>query len=120
MNDQAKTKQQLIDELSEMRGKVSDLEAHLASLEGKVASLLENEKVLRSLYENAPLPYQSLDENGHILAVNRAWLDTLGYAVRTLTANGLAIFWLPMKSRVSEIISPVSKPWDGLVELSMR
>ncbi len=34
---------------------------------------------LYSLFENAPLPYQSLDEEGYILDVNRKWLDTLGY-----------------------------------------
>lgn len=34
---------------------------------------------LRSLFENAPLPYQSLDENGFFLDVNRKWLETLGY-----------------------------------------
>lgn len=33
----------------------------------------------RSLFENAPLPYQSLDENGYFLEVNRRWLETLGY-----------------------------------------
>ncbi|MFZ5425468.1 MAG: PAS domain-containing sensor histidine kinase [Thermodesulfobacteriota bacterium] len=34
---------------------------------------------VRSLFENAPLPYQSLDENGFFLDVNRRWLETLGY-----------------------------------------
>ena len=33
----------------------------------------------RALYENAPLPYQSLDEKGKILDVNPAWLRALGY-----------------------------------------
>lgn len=30
------------------------------------------------LYENAPLPYQSLDEQGRFLDVNAAWLQALG------------------------------------------
>lgn len=31
------------------------------------------------LFENAPLPYQSLDEQGRFLDVNKRWLKTLGY-----------------------------------------
>ncbi|EGV52205.1 sensor domain-containing protein [Candidatus Endoriftia persephone] len=31
------------------------------------------------LFEQAPLPYQSLDGKGNVLAVNQAWLNTLGY-----------------------------------------
>jgi PAS domain S-box-containing protein len=40
--------------------------------------LKESEERFRLLYESAPLPYQSLDNNGHFLDVNQAWLDTLG------------------------------------------
>ena len=32
----------------------------------------------RALFENTPLPYQSLDENGDFLEVTPAWLETLG------------------------------------------
>lgn len=39
----------------------------------------ESEEKYRSLYENSPLPYQSLDENGFFLDVNPAWLRILGY-----------------------------------------
>jgi len=38
-----------------------------------------SEERFRLLYEEAPLGYQSLDEDGNIIAVNRAWLDALGY-----------------------------------------
>lgn len=41
--------------------------------------LAQNEYKYRSLYENAPLPYQSLDDNGCFLDINNAWLRTLGY-----------------------------------------
>ena len=40
----------------------------------------EGEERFRLLYENAPLAYQSLDENGKLLEVNQAWLDSLGYS----------------------------------------
>ena len=41
--------------------------------------LSESEDRYRSLYNNAPLPYQSLDEEGCIIDINPAWLQTLGY-----------------------------------------
>jgi PAS domain S-box-containing protein len=31
-------------------------------------------------YQDAPLPYQSLNESGHVIEVNQAWLDHLGYS----------------------------------------
>jgi PAS domain S-box-containing protein len=43
-------------------------------------ALQESEKRFRLLYEQAPLGYQSLDEDGCLIEVNRAWLDLLGYA----------------------------------------
>ena len=41
--------------------------------------LIESEDRFKSLFEYAPLPYQSLDENGNFLEVNRTWLDILKY-----------------------------------------
>lgn len=41
-------------------------------------ALKRSEEKYRMLYENAPMPYQSLDENGCFLEVNPAWLETLG------------------------------------------
>lgn len=38
----------------------------------------ESEEKYRTLYFNAPLPYQSLDQEGRILEINPAWLETLG------------------------------------------
>jgi PAS domain S-box-containing protein len=42
-------------------------------------ALAENEKHYRELYEQSPAGYQSLDQNGVFIEVNRLWLDTLGY-----------------------------------------
>ena len=43
-------------------------------------ALRESEERFRLLYEDAPLAYQSLNDSGHIVKVNRAWLELLGYA----------------------------------------
>ncbi len=79
MQDRDKTQEQLIDELRAMRQRLSAMEATEARLLGTEKALRESEERFRLLYENAPLGYQSLDENGHFLEVNQAWLDTLGY-----------------------------------------
>ncbi len=42
-------------------------------------ALQASEERFRSLFVNAPLAYQSLDQDGYFLEVNQAWLDTLGY-----------------------------------------
>mgnify|MGYP006278064465 FL=1 len=41
--------------------------------------LQKSKEKYQALYENAPLPYQSLDKDGIILDVNPKWLRTLGY-----------------------------------------
>ncbi|GJQ64378.1 MAG: hypothetical protein SCALA702_34310 [Melioribacteraceae bacterium] len=42
-------------------------------------ALKESEEKFRALYNNAPLSYQSLNEDGSFNDINPAWLRTLGY-----------------------------------------
>jgi two-component system sensor histidine kinase EvgS len=63
----------------QLRLKTSDLLGEINEREKIEAQLRRSEELHRSLYEQAPFPYQSLDKNGHILTVNKTWLDTLGY-----------------------------------------
>jgi PAS domain S-box-containing protein len=48
-----------------------------------------------SLFEKAPLGYQSLDENGYFLEVNQSWLDTLGYSREEVTGKWFGDFLAP-------------------------
>ncbi len=41
--------------------------------------LIESEEKHRALYQNAPLSYQSLDENGCFIDINPMWETTLGF-----------------------------------------
>jgi PAS domain S-box-containing protein len=41
---------------------------------------VEAEKRFRLMFTNAPMPYQSLDEQGNFLDVNQTFLDALGYS----------------------------------------
>ena len=54
--------------------------------------LEQREALFRSLYEKAPLPYQSLDAAGNLLEVNEAWEKLFGYARQEVLGRGIAEF----------------------------
>ena len=60
--------------------KIALLEKKLAAMEIAESRLLAENALFRKLYDQAPVGYQSLDENGCLLSVNQTWLDTLGYS----------------------------------------
>ncbi len=68
------------------------------ALEYTVDALRESEGRFRSLYEKAPLAYQSLDEAGYIIDVNQAWLSTLGYQKDEVLGRWIGDFF-PEKDR---------------------
>lgn len=45
--------------------------------ENALLALQESEEKFRDLFENAPLPYQSLDKTGRLLHINQAWLNLI-------------------------------------------
>jgi two-component system, cell cycle sensor histidine kinase and response regulator CckA len=75
-------------DLAALRGKV-------ASLQADISRLAEENRHLRELYERAPLGYQSLDENGNVLSVNRSWLDALGYRADEVIGRNFGDFLHP-------------------------
>ncbi|MBU0682445.1 MAG: PAS domain S-box protein [Proteobacteria bacterium] len=60
---------------------------HLTTL-----NLRHREEQYRLLYHLAPMPYQSLDEKGHLLDINQAWLHTLGYEEDEVVGRPFADF----------------------------
>jgi PAS domain S-box-containing protein len=46
----------------------------------------------KALFENAPIPYQSLDENGIILEVNQTWLNHFGYTKNEVIGKSIGDF----------------------------
>ncbi|MGO8878958.1 MAG: PAS domain S-box protein [Desulfomonilaceae bacterium] len=95
MQDQDKTKEQLIEELKDMRLKMAEFEATQSKLLNSEKALKESEERFRQFYEDAPLGYQSLDENGYFLDVNPAWLDTLGYSREEVLGKWFGDFLAP-------------------------
>ncbi|MDR3641808.1 MAG: PAS domain S-box protein [Humidesulfovibrio sp.] len=52
--------------------------------------LAQSEERFRHLFENAPIPYQSLNAQGALLLVNAAWLDVLGYTAGEVLGRDFA------------------------------
>ncbi len=57
--------------------------------------LRESEGRFRSLFETVPLGCQSLNEEGFIIEVNQAWLDTLGYQREEVIGKWFGDFLAP-------------------------
>lgn len=58
---------------------VSDIKNREQDLLAAIETAKESEEKYKSMYNNAPLSYQSLDENGCFIDINPNWLETLGY-----------------------------------------
>ena len=58
-------------------------------------ALRKSEERFRDLFENAPFPYQSLDERGYLIEANRRWLDHLGYCRDEVVGTSFAEFLHP-------------------------
>ncbi len=76
----------------ELHTAVSDITAqHRAE-----AALARSERRYQEMFEHAPLPYLSLDEDGRIQDVNHACLEALGYARKEeVLGHGFADFQTP-------------------------
>jgi PAS domain S-box-containing protein len=76
MDDQHKTKEQLL--------------AELAALRQRVAALQESEERFRKVFEEGPIGLLLVGTDGHIQHANRRFCEMLGYAESEIIAVGLA------------------------------
>jgi PAS domain S-box-containing protein len=79
MKDSSKTKAQLIEELDELRLKVTRLEVREGELVAVESALRESEAKYRSLFENATEGVYQTSADGKIVAANPALVQLLGY-----------------------------------------
>ncbi|MBU1986347.1 MAG: PAS domain S-box protein, partial [Proteobacteria bacterium] len=57
--------------------------------------LRESETRFRIFFENAPAPYQSMNAEGCLLEVNKAWLEMTGYHHEEVIGRSIAEFFTP-------------------------
>lgn len=55
-----------------------------------------------SLFDHVPLPYQSLDVDGMILTVNKAWLSMVGYEIDEVRGTWFGNYLTPESKKVLE------------------
>ncbi len=53
------------------------------------------ELFFREMFDNAPMPYQSLDEEGRFIEANEAWLEVLGYSREEVIGKWFGDFLAP-------------------------
>jgi diguanylate cyclase len=58
-------------------------------------ALRKSEEKFQLLFNKAPLGYQSLDIDGHFIAVNQKWLETLGYSREEVIGRWFGDFLCP-------------------------
>ncbi len=68
--------------LSPLQSTLKELQNEIHSNQQLIESLKQSEARFRLLYENSPLPSQSLDISGRIVDVNLMWLNSFGYTRR--------------------------------------
>ena len=63
--------------------------------QNELEALTGSSERFHQLFEDAPLGYQSLDADGKLLMVNRAWLELLGYAREEVMGRSFGDFLAP-------------------------
>ena len=71
------------------------LRAEIADHKQAEERLRESEERFRSLFENAPLGYQSLDANGDLIELNETWCELLGYTKEEVLGRNFSEFVHP-------------------------
>lgn len=74
---------------------VTELKKKEQELSNATKIVAKCEEEYRAFYPNAPLSYQSLDENGHIIDINPMWLKTLGYEREEVVGKNFSDFLHP-------------------------
>ena len=74
---------------------LADVAWEIAEQKLKEKRIQQSEERFIHLFERAPLGYQSLDINGHLIEVNQAWTDTLGYSKNEVIGKWFGDFLHP-------------------------
>lgn len=103
----------------ELRRKNNDLEI---IIEERTFELKESERKYRSLYDYAPLPYQSLNEDGTLRDVNPAWLSVLGYTRDEVLGKNYADFLDPISREtfLDSFLVLKSRGWVSDVHFKLK
>ncbi len=75
----AKLEKSVNERTKELSAARDQLKKKVEELQQKETELKVNEEKYRLMFENAPIPYQSLNADGEFIDVSQSWLDEFGY-----------------------------------------
>ena len=78
-------------------------------------ALRKSEEKFRLYFDNAPIGYQSLDENGNLIEVNRTWLKMLGYKREEVIDRWFGDFLHPDMVNLFKTPFPKNKETRGVM-----
>jgi len=103
MNESEKTRVQLIQELKELRARISLIESadpghsasdtSSASAVSTAASISDPEEECRNLFENVPAGLCITNPAGDVLKVNKSFSDMTGYTIAELSEIGISFIY---------------------------
>lgn len=100
------TTEQLLDEIERLKKTIAEMELEKTGLEVAQTALRHDEERFRSLFDNSPLGYQSLDADGRMTEVNKAWLETLKYERSEVIGRWFGEFLTP------EYVAPFKRQFE--------
>lgn len=95
MKDKAKTKEQLTNELAEMRQRIAELEKLETEYKRTKETLSESEARFRQFFEQEPEYCYMISPEGLMLDVNKAALRALGYRKKDLVGKPVKTVYAP-------------------------
>ena len=102
------TNQQLKANEQQLKALNQQLAASGQQLSAMFNELKSKDDKFRLMYENAPIAYQSLDDNGYLLDVNDIWLDWLGYKRESVIGSYFGDYLHPDILDVFKEIFPIN------------
>jgi len=118
VNDEGKTKEQLINELVEQRQRVSEVEAAEVKWKGVEESLRENEERYRHLYEESPVGIGLATPGGKVTSANKAMEAITGYSLGELKKIDLADTYESPEDRAA--LTEAVDRYGGVVNFPVR
>lgn len=107
------TMQQLINELTDFKLRIAELEKVQDEMQNVCDALLTSENEYKQIFEYAPIMMHSINQDGNICNVNHAWLKETGYA-REEVIGQKADFLMTPQSAAKAISTFIPQFWrDG-------
>jgi PAS domain S-box-containing protein len=111
VRDEDKTKEQLVNELVELRGRFAELET--AEANGK-----QTEERYRHLYEQSPIGIGLASPDGRVVSGNKAMETIIGYSIEELREINIADLYENLEDRKA-LIEDVNR-YGGVVNFPVR